>query len=120
MAVGATMTLPLIDDGKLWGLIACYHATPRLIDTDAPLGARMVAQLASAQLNLKESLEDMRYGAQLRRIHNRLLQRMEEEENLVHGLVKHSPNMLDLADASGAAAAIYYSNEWTIIGVPPQ
>ena len=77
------------------------------------------AQLASAQLNLKESLEDMRYGAQLRRIHNRLLQRMEEE-NLVHGLVKHSPNMLDLADASGAAAAIYYSNEWTIIGVPPQ
>jgi len=37
----------------------------------------------------------------------------------VQGLVRHTPNMLDLAGASGAAAAIYHDNEWTVIGRTP-
>lgn len=119
MEVKATLTVSLIDGGKLWGLIACHHPTPLLIDSDSRLGARMVGQLVSAQLQLKQSLEDLQYRARLREVHQRLLSYMEQEDDLVHGLVKYSPNMLDLAAAQGAAAAIYHDNKWTIIGKTP-
>lgn len=119
MDVSATLTLPLIDAGKLWGLIACHHQSAYIPNSERRLGAKMLAQLASSQLALKESLEDQRYGAQLKHVHSKLLTNMEEEEDLVYGLVKHSPTMLDLAGATGGAVAIYYNNDWTIIGATP-
>lgn len=119
LEVGATLTLPLINEGKLWGLISCHHATPRKITTDTRLAVKMLAQLVSSQLGLKQSLEDFRYKGELTKIHDRLLKLMEQEENIVRGLIKHSPNMLDIAGASGAAAAIYYNSEWTVIGATP-
>lgn len=119
MQVKATLTISLINEGKLWGLIACHHATPHLVRSDARLGAKMMGQLVSSQLQLKQSLDDLHYRARLRKVHAQLLSYMEQEEDLAHGLVKYSPNMLDLAAADGAAAAIYHNNQWTIIGKTP-
>jgi chemotaxis family two-component system sensor kinase Cph1 len=119
MNVAATLTLSLVDQGKLWGLIACHHATPRLVDTDARLAVKTVAQLVSSQINLKTSLDEVRYRAQLRNTHAQLLSYMEQEQDLVQGLVRHVPNIVDLANTGGASAAIRYDNKWTIVGNTP-
>ena len=119
MQVKATLTISLVDDGRLWGLIACHHPTPRLLDANSRIAAKLIGQLVSSQIQLKQSLDDMHYRAQLRSVHGRLLSHMEQEDDLVQGLVKHSPNMLDLAAAGGAAAAVYHDNKWTIIGRTP-
>jgi light-regulated signal transduction histidine kinase (bacteriophytochrome) len=119
MHVKATLTVSLVNEGKLWGLIACHHATPRLIPNDSRLGAKMVGQLVSSQIQLKQSLDDLHYRARLRTVHAQLLSFMEKEEDLAQGLVRYNPNMLELARASGAAAAIYHDNEWTCIGKTP-
>ncbi|SMP66938.1 ATP-binding protein [Noviherbaspirillum suwonense] len=119
MQVKATLTISLLDNGRLWGLIACHHASPRLLDANSRVAAKLIGQLVSSQVQLKQSLDDMHYRAQLRSVHSRLLSHMEQESDLVQGLVKHTPNMLDLAAASGAAAAIYHDNKWTIIGETP-
>lgn len=119
MQVKATLTVSLVNEGRLWGLIACHHATPRLIPNDSRLGAKMVGQLVSSQIQLKQSLDDLHYRARLQTVHAQLLSFMEKEEDLAQGLVKYSPNMLDIAGASGAAAAIYHDNEWTCIGKTP-
>lgn len=117
MGVGATLTLPLIDGGKLWGLIACHHPTPNNLASDRRLGAKMIAQIVSSQLVLKESMEDQRYRGELKRIHARLMARTEEEDDLVLGLVKRSQDLLDLAGAG--SAAIHYNGSWTKIGQTP-
>lgn len=119
MGVKATLTISLVHEGRLWGLIACHHASPRRIDTDSRLGAKMIGQLVSSQIQLKESLDDLHYRAQLRITHAKLVSFMEQEDDLSEGLIKHAPNMLDLAGASGAAAAIYHDNSWTLIGSTP-
>ncbi|TCS36035.1 light-regulated signal transduction histidine kinase (bacteriophytochrome) [Paucimonas lemoignei] len=119
MQVKATLTISLVDDGKLWGLIACHHASPRRIDADSRLAAKMIGQLVSSQLKLKESLEDLHYRAELREVHAQLIAYMEQEDDLVQGLVQYCPNMLDMAAATGAAAAIYHDSKWTIIGKTP-
>lgn len=119
MDVAATLTMPLISEGKLWGLIACHHAQPKLLGSDYRMAAVTVAQLVSSQLAVKEALEDQRYQAQLYATHKLLLQHMEQQEDLIDGLVKFAPNMLDMAGATGAAAAIYFEHAWTVIGRTP-
>jgi light-regulated signal transduction histidine kinase (bacteriophytochrome) len=119
MQVKSTMTISLISDGRLWGLIACHHATPRMIDMDCRLATKMIGQIVSSQLQLKQSLDDTAYRGQLRATHSQLLSYMEQEPDLAQGLVKYSPSMLDLANATGAAAAIYHDNKWTVIGNTP-
>src|SRR5690606_1241264 len=41
MGVQATLTVSLIDDGELWGLIACHHSTPLLISSDQRIAVEM-------------------------------------------------------------------------------
>lgn len=119
MKVKATLTISLLDEDKLWGLIACHHEEPLLIDPEDRLGAQLIGQIVSSQLRVKEALEDIHYKAELKNVHARLLAFMQAEEDLVQGLVKHSPNVLDIATAQGAAAAINFNGEWTLIGTTP-
>lgn len=119
MGVGATLTLPLIDNGKLWGLIACHHLGARTLGSDQRLATKMIAQLVSSQLALKESLEDQRYRNELKRTRGTLLGFMEESESVVGGLAKCTPNLLDLVGAGGGGAAVFHKNTWITVGATP-
>lgn len=61
MDVGGSMSLGLIVDEKLWGLLACHHMTPRLISSDVRIAAELFAQMIS--LMIKERLSLMRVEA---------------------------------------------------------
>lgn len=119
MQVKATLTISLIHEGRLWGLIACHHASPRLMNTDSRFGAKMIGQLVSSQIQIKESLDDLHYRARLRMVRAKLVSYMDQEEDLSLGLVKYSPTLLDLTGASGAAASIYHDSRWALIGKTP-
>jgi len=119
MGVGATLTLPLIDNGKLWGLIACHHLGPRTLGSDQRLATKMIAQLVSSQLALKESLEDQRYRNELKRTHGTLMACMEESASVAKGLAKCTPTLLDLVGATGGGAAVFHKNTWITVGNTP-
>ena len=119
MNVKATLTISLLDEGKLWGLIACHHQTPLLVNAEGRLAAQLIGQIVSSQLRVKEELEDLQYKAELKSVHAALLSFMELAEDLVQGLVTYTPNLLNIANADGAAAAIYFDGEWTLIGKTP-
>ena len=119
MEVGATLTLPLIDNGKLWGLIACHHLSPKTLSSDRRLGTKMIAQLVSSQLALKESLEDQRYRNELKRTHDKLLTLVEQTQSVTEGLTASSPNLLDVAGCIGGGAAIFHKDGWITVGATP-
>lgn len=119
MNVQATLTVSLVDEDKLWGLIACHHEMPLLIDSESRLGAQLIGQLVSSQIRVKESLDDLEYRARLKQVHSTLIEHMQREADVVQGLTKYSPNMLDMAASSGAAAAICHDGDWTLIGKTP-
>lgn len=48
MGVGASMSISLMVDGKLWGLIACHHRSVRNVSADARLICRHVGTTLSA------------------------------------------------------------------------
>ena len=50
MGVVASMSLSIIMDGRLWGLIACHHRTPRYLSHRLRMACELFAQMASARL----------------------------------------------------------------------
>lgn len=117
MGVKATLTISLVNEGKLWGLIACHHAAPRLLDTNTRIAAELIGRLVSSQLRAKEALEDLQYKGELEQLVAKLLGRLEQVPDLAESLRVHATELLDLCAAS--AVAIRYGGEWTQIGKGP-
>lgn len=120
MGVGASLTVSLIDGGKLWGLIAAHHRTPKHVPHLVRQGCELLGRLMSSLLASKEESDDLENKQRLSVVHKQLLQYMAGADDFVSGLVKHSPNLLDLTAAAGAAAAVYFEGKWTLVGKVPR
>ena len=63
MGVAASLTISIVVDGQLWGLVACHHTVgPRLLSYDARLSCEHLSRTVS--LHVSRQLE--RYAAQIR------------------------------------------------------
>ncbi len=59
MGVRASMSVSLIQDGRLWGLVACHHYSgPRCPSHDARWAAEFVGQAASQLLRDRQAADD--------------------------------------------------------------
>lgn len=53
MGVRATMTLSIVFDGKLWGLVACHHHRPRTPPLQLGKGMRQLSELLAEIVNMR-------------------------------------------------------------------
>lgn len=58
MGVGATLTISLILDGRLWGLVACHHTTPRHLGYEQRKAALLQAQFFTSQIKVRQVAEE--------------------------------------------------------------
>lgn len=58
MAVGASLTVSLIHNKKLWGLIACHHNTPKLLAAPSRLSVKLHAHFLTSQISNRESAKE--------------------------------------------------------------
>ncbi|MFB2769959.1 ATP-binding protein [Pelatocladus sp. BLCC-F211] len=118
MGVGASLTISLIKEGLLWGLIACHHQTPKYVSYEMRKACEFLGRVIFSELADREETEDYDYRMRLTYIQSSLVEYMSQEENFIDGLVKHQPNILDLANAQGAA--ICFGGNYTLIGETPK
>ncbi len=117
MGVGASLTISLIKEGKLWGIIACHHQTPKYVSYELRKACEFLGKVIFSELSAKEETEDYEYRVQLNHVQSRLVEQMSQAENFIDGLVKYEPNLLDLANAQGAAVCV--GGTYTSIGETP-
>ena len=118
MGVAASLTISLIKDGKLWGLIACHHQTPKYVAYELRKACEFLGRVIFAEISTREETEDYDYRMKLNYVQSALIEYMSQEESFVTGLIEHDPNLLDLTNASGAA--ICFNGNWTLIGETPK
>lgn len=119
MGVGSSLTISLIKDQKLWGLIACHHQTPKYVSYELRKACEFLGRVIFSELSTREETADYDYRMRLASVQSTLVDYMAQEDNFVDGLVKHEPSLLDLANAQGAA--ICFGGNWTTIGrTPPE
>ncbi|MEH2362424.1 ATP-binding protein [Nostoc sp.] len=118
MGVGATLTISLIKDQKLWGLIACHHQSPKYISYELRKACEFLGRLIFAEISAREETEDHDRQINMTYIQSRLIEYMSQDENFIDGLVKNPQNLLDLANAQGAA--VCFGGNCTLVGETPK
>lgn len=118
MGVGASLTISLIKEGRLWGLIACHHQTPKFVSYELRKACEFLGRMIFDEIYNREETEDYDYRMKLTYIQTALVDYMSQEENFIDGLIKHQPNLLDLTSAQGAA--ICFGDNYTLIGETPK
>jgi diguanylate cyclase (GGDEF)-like protein len=104
MGVRATMTLSIVCDGKLWGLIACHHHRPRTPPFQIRDGMRQIAELLAEIANMRiealSHLEAVRHRLTLDRLLNQFHQTLIQDGDIPALLELWMPRLLSAFDAS--------------------
>jgi light-regulated signal transduction histidine kinase (bacteriophytochrome) len=103
MGVTASMSISLIQNKKLWGLIACHHYTPKFIPYETRTICEFLGQLMSTELANKEANENLDYKLQLKTIQGQFVERLTKATGFVDELDHDHEALLSLTAAQGAA-----------------
>ncbi len=103
MGVTASMSISLIKNKKLWGLIACHHHSVKYLTYEIRTACEFLGQVMSLELAAKEENEDLDYRMKLKLIQSQFVKSISQAEDFIEGLVKSKSNLLDLVSAQGVA-----------------
>lgn len=119
MGVAASLTLSLIHNGELWGLIACHHyGSPKHLSFETRAACETLARLASSQLGRMGELETRASRERASDVLRQLEASMKGQSDLSEGLVNGARTALDLVECRGAAVHSY-NGTWLSLGSAP-
>lgn len=117
MGTAASMSVSLIHDGRLWGLVSCHHATPRRPSFAVRTACDLVGQVVAIQSAAIEARTEAADRLDRAGIQGRLLAGMTSAGGFVEGLASNRADLLGLIDAEGAA--ILFGETCTLVGRTP-
>lgn len=117
MGTLASMSLSIMVDGELWGLISCHHDTPRPVDFRTRTACELLASVLSLQIESRESHAYTRKLLDLRRHIVQMISSMADHDSVSEGL-RALPDVL-LAFTGATGAALISAERCDLIGQTP-
>ncbi len=117
MGVAATLTMPIMRDGELWGLIACHHHSATVMPHALRSAAEFLAQLASLEIAQAEAREHQLYRERLDVVNLAMLARAAVDGKLSLAS-SASHGLLEGIQADGVA--IFQRGRWLTAGLTPE
>jgi chemotaxis family two-component system sensor kinase Cph1 len=117
MGVQASMSISLIINDKLWGLIACHHSSPKFLPYEIRNVCEFLGQIFSWKIMQNITQVNQETLIQRKDLCNTLLQSMSISESWLQGLLLEPSHLLKLVNASGAV--IYFNEEYHLVGNVP-
>ncbi|TRO65073.1 ATP-binding protein [Christiangramia sabulilitoris] len=118
MQVGASLTAALISNGKLWGLLACHHNEARFINYYQRQTCEFLIQIFSNELSVKESQHYLNQIEKYDALRIRLIDQIQQLDNIKKGLSEFPLKITDLLPSSGAA--IILNGKIKLVGETPE
>jgi light-regulated signal transduction histidine kinase (bacteriophytochrome) len=103
MGMYGAMSISMVADGRLQGMISCHNAAPRFVAFEVRQACELIAQVLTWQISVLEEAEIVRHSVRVRSIQNRLLHELGDQHGLHAGLSRVGEEMLSLMNASGFA-----------------
>ncbi|BBK32941.1 phytochrome sensor signal transduction histidine kinase [Stella humosa] len=117
MGTGASMSLSLVVDGRLWGLVSCHHADPRRIAPPIRAACDFLGRIVSHQIGARERSRMATRRIALKRIESGLLVELARAPSLPGGLFANAADWMRLTGAAGAA--VLFEGEVVAAGQAP-
>ena len=117
MGVTATLVVSLVREGRLWGLIACHHYSPRNLRFAVRAAADLLAEVAATRIAAIENYVYAQVAIQVRRLEQRLVEATSTEGDWRLALFRNPSTVLQPLEATGAA--LFHEGELLTAGETP-
>jgi PAS domain S-box-containing protein len=103
MQVESTLTLSIIVNGELWGLIACHNKQPGYISAENRLACLLIAKCLASQIEILESKKAQHFELMVKSFENNLRSCLTNDTDIKEELKVFHKDLLDLVKADGFA-----------------
>ncbi|SHH02812.1 HWE histidine kinase domain-containing protein [Cognatishimia maritima] len=117
MGVAASMSVSIIVNGRLWGLFACHHYSPRYITYENRTSVELFAQLFNFELTRLEMTDELTAIDRSRALHDRLMPRLSSGHSLFAAFEELCSGIGEVIDFDGAA--IFSDGHYKSVGIAP-
>ncbi|MDJ0509496.1 MAG: ATP-binding protein [Crocosphaera sp.] len=118
MGVSASMSISLMNENRLWGLIACHHYSPKYISYEIRKICEFLGQFLSVELLYKQEQEFSRYRTQIKRIQSRMREGLLKNPDLIDKVIRSNRSiLLNLTRSQGAV--VYLNKKIILLGKTP-
>ena len=114
MGVAAPLSISIVVDGKLWGLISCHHDTPKVTPVALRHSAELFGQFFSLQIALAERRAALQAATNARARLDSMVAGFSSGEKVARSLKEYLPDFMSLVEADGAA--LWLDGEWSSFG----
>ena len=114
MGVRASMSIPLIKDGELWGLIACHHSAPKALSPRERRLLIVFAEFIASHLDrvVEDQIQEYEFESQIIQID--ILSKIKNTDDFVDAISDSSDKMLEFINAD--AFMLYTSQKVRLFG----
>lgn len=117
MGVGASMSISVIVDGRLWGLIACHHYSPRVLSMAERVAAEMFGEFFSLHLSTLKQKRKLEAATHARASLDRFLRVAARTSDIGETLRENLPDFARLVPCDGVG--MWLNGSWSASGITP-
>jgi light-regulated signal transduction histidine kinase (bacteriophytochrome)/CheY-like chemotaxis protein len=117
MGVGASMSVSVLRDGKLWGLFACHHYGPRHLSFERRTAAELFGQMFSWILETRERETTVAHETKAHQIQERLMEVAASHAHSRRAIVDFVEDYRKMIPCEGVA--VWSDGEVTLSGETP-
>ena len=117
LGISASMSVPLIMEGKLWGLISCHNITPKYPSYQERTAMELLSTIAAVRLGAYEKERQVTIQSQVRGQHAAMLEQLFNQEFFAEALLHGKPSLMELLSLDGAA--VLYEGNVQKVGKTP-
>lgn len=117
MGVHGTLVCSIMVGGRLWGLVACHHETPRRVPVAVRAACDLLAEALGTRISALESFIQSQAELSVRRLEQRLVEAISREGDWRAALVDSPATLLQPLGATGAA--LFFEGGIQILGEVP-
>jgi light-regulated signal transduction histidine kinase (bacteriophytochrome) len=106
MGTLASMSVSLVVDGKLWGLLSCHHGTPRRLSYHQRTVCEQLGQILALRIRNRADADELQFRLDVRRVMVNLLGGLTQGADFIENLRSVMPELVRFARAGGVAIVI--------------
>jgi light-regulated signal transduction histidine kinase (bacteriophytochrome) len=116
MGIHASMSIRIIHENRLWGLIACHHRTPKRLNYETCLLLEVLSDFISSHLTVLEQNLQHQSMKQLIELNTKILEHASASQDVVSALLANE-NLMKVFHVDGAA--VIKGKNLNTIGITP-
>jgi two-component system, chemotaxis family, sensor kinase Cph1 len=117
MGVTATLVASLVREGKLWGLIACHHYSPKNVGQDVRAACELLTEVIATRIAVVTGQAQAQAELRVRQLERQALQSIQALGDWRPALFQTPTTLLDPVGATGAV--LCYEGETRTVGEVP-